>query len=141
MINKIVVDSSVIVKWINQDNEKYIDKADKILQKAFEEKVFLLSPELARYEVGNVLLLGKKLTSIQAQQILATFYKLPVKFISISLNLCQKTYEIAERYKITFYDASFIALAELEEATLVTDNIKHQGKAREVKVIPLADYE
>lgn len=41
---------------------------------------------------------------------------------------------------ITYYDASFIALAKLENAQLVTDNPKHQGKTTEVKVIALQDY-
>ena len=31
MAKKVVVDSSVIVKWVNRDNELELDQADKLL--------------------------------------------------------------------------------------------------------------
>jgi len=47
---------------------------------------------------------------------------------------------MAKEEKITYYDASFIALAQQENAIFITDNTKHQGKTSEVKVIPLSKY-
>ena len=41
---------------------------------------------------------------------------------------------------MTYYDASFIALAKQEDAILVTDNPKHQTKISGVKVVPLGEY-
>jgi predicted nucleic acid-binding protein len=41
---------------------------------------------------------------------------------------------------MTYYDASFVALARIENAVLVTDNPKHQAKQLAVKVISLKDY-
>lgn len=41
---------------------------------------------------------------------------------------------------ITYYDASFLSLAEQLGAVLVTENVKHQVKSSQVKVIPLKDY-
>ncbi len=51
-----------------------------------------------------------------------------------------ETYKIAQETNITYYDASFMSLAKQLNATLVTDNIKHQGKATDIKVISLKDY-
>ena len=48
--------------------------------------------------------------------------------------------EIAESAGITYYDASFMALAKQEKATLVTDNPKHQRKIQGIKVIALKNY-
>ena len=84
-MNTVVVDSSVIVKWINQTKEENIDKADQILQNALDGRVELVAPELAKYEVGNVLM-KKKLTVPEAAISLGTVYSLPVNFISALWN-------------------------------------------------------
>ncbi|MDO8639020.1 MAG: type II toxin-antitoxin system VapC family toxin [Candidatus Daviesbacteria bacterium] len=136
----IVVDSSVIIKWISQDNEKHLDKADKILEDAQKNKIVLITPELARYEVGNVLLFGKNLLPEQAKIALTESYKLPVSFISESEELSKETFKLAFNLKITYYDASFLALAKLYNAILVTDNTKHQGRNSNIKVTALNDY-
>ena len=136
----IVIDSSVIIKWLSQDNENLLDKADNILRDVQEEKIILVTPELAKYEVGNVLLFGKNLSSELAQVILAKFYNLPISFITESEKLAKETFSIAYDSHITYYDASFLSLAKQYNATLVTDNVKHQGKTSDVKVISLKDY-
>ena len=136
----IVVDSSVIIKWISQDNEKHLDKVDKILEDAQKNKILLITPELARYEIGNVLLFGKNLSLEQAKIALTEFYKLPVSFIPESEELSKETFKLAFNLKITYYDASFLALAKLYNAILVTDNTKHQGRNSNIKVTALTDY-
>ena len=135
----IVVDSSVTVKWLNQIEEKLLKQADKLLTDTRNGKVSLLSPELAKYEIGNALI-RKGLDEAEAADTLAALYALPIHFIPESESLAQKTYQIANQFAITYYDASFIALAQKHGARLVTDNIKHQGKARDSKVIALKDY-
>ncbi|MBI2086174.1 type II toxin-antitoxin system VapC family toxin [Candidatus Daviesbacteria bacterium] len=140
MAKKIVVDSSVIVKWLNATDEKDLEKADKLLADALEGKIELLAPELAKYEVGNVLLLGKKLSPPDLRIPLHTLFVSPVEFISESEELAKETYFLAFDLGITYYDASFLSLAKAYNAALVTDNIKHQGKASSIKVISLKDY-
>lgn len=138
-MKKIVVDSSVIVKWLNSQNEDLLEQAYKVLQDAREEIIILLAPELSRYEIGNALL-KKKMILSQVLDSLATAYSLPVQFIYETPQLAFETYKIASEAKITYYDAAFLALAKQEEAILVTDNLKHQGKSSTVKVIALKDY-
>lgn len=52
----------------------------------------------------------------------------------------QETYSLAHNFKISYYDASFMSLAKQYNATLVTDNVKHQGKDTSIKVVTLKDY-
>ncbi len=139
-LDVLVVDTSVVVKWLNQDNEGNIEQADKIMKDAEAGKVSIIAPELAKYEVGNVLLLGKHLTIQQASIVLNQFYKIPITYIEASLINANITFDIASEARITYYDASFMALAYQYGATLVTDNIKHQGKSNKIKTIALADY-
>ena len=139
-MNILVTDTSVFVKWLNQDNEQNLDKADKILQEVKSGQVEIVVPELIKYEIGNVLLKGKQLTPNQAYISLGTAYSLPVTFITESAQQAQETYSLAHDFGISYYDASFMSLAKQYKATLVTDNIKHQGKDSNIKVIALKDY-
>ena len=135
----VVVDSSVTVKWLNQIDEKLLGQADKLLSDAQVGSVNLLAPELSKYEIGNALL-KKKLNLPMAYESLGTVYQLPLTFVPESEELAKQTYKVALQDKITYYDASFIALAQQEDATLVTENIKHQGKSKKVKVVSIKDY-
>ncbi|PJE63357.1 hypothetical protein COU89_03735 [Candidatus Roizmanbacteria bacterium CG10_big_fil_rev_8_21_14_0_10_45_7] len=137
---KLVIDSSVIIKWLNTTDEQNIEKADKILSDSLQGNVELLAPELAKYEIGNVLLKSKQLTTHQAHISLGTVYSLPITFVVESEDLARETYYLATQGTITYYDAAFLSLAKAYGATLVTENIKHQGKSPDIKVIELKDY-
>ena len=136
----VVVDSSVIVKWLSKDHELNLDQADRLLKDAEKDKISLISPELAKYEVSNVLLLSKKLPPEYGEITLSQLYILPISFISESENLAKETYSIASNLGITYYDASFLSLAKTFDATLVTENLKHQGRSKDIKVKPLSEY-
>lgn len=136
---KLVIDSSVIVKWVNSQDEDYLDQADKLANDSRAGKVKLLAPELAKYEVGNALW-KKGLDLPQAKISLSTIYAGSVEFIRQTESQAIRAMEIALDKKITFYDASFLSLAEGLNAVLVTDNPKHQKIFPGVKVISLKDY-
>lgn len=134
-----------MVKWVSHDKEPNLTQADQILRDVQEEKIVLVAPELAKYEIGNALL-KKGLSAKQAFQSLGTIYSLPVQFISETEDLAVQTYQLAEEARLsgnknfTYYDASFAALAKQEGATLVTANPKHQKKAKNVRVLAIEDY-
>ncbi|TSC86010.1 MAG: PilT protein domain-containing protein [Microgenomates group bacterium Gr01-1014_7] len=135
-----MVDSSIIVKWINTVDEENLMLADNVLKDALEGKIQLLTPELAKYEIGNVLLHSKKLSPGETQIPFHTLFVSPIQFISQSEELAGETYQIAFNLGLTYYDASFLSLARQYNAVLITENIKHQGKSKEVRVISLKDY-
>ncbi len=139
-MKKLVIDSSVIVKWLNQQNEERLAQADKILNDERKGEVVLFVPELAKYEIGNALLIRKQLSLTDADTTFNVLFALPLHFVYQSEELAHETYTIAQEVSITYYDASFIALAKQERAELVTDNPKHQAKTQVVKVILLGNY-
>ena len=138
-MQKIVVDSSVIVKWISDQNEKNLEASDKLLTDCRGSLVELFTPELAKYEVGNVLW-KKDFDLEQTKTSLATIYSGPLKFKELDKETALRTMQFASETQMTYYDASFVALAENLDAILVTDNPKHQSKFKGVKIVPLADY-
>ena len=135
----LAVDSSVVVKWLNRDDEANLDQSDKVFSDGRTGKVNVTAPELVKYEVGNALL-NKELNLPAAKVSLSTIYTMPINFFTTDSDLAERTLEIASQTKITYYDATFVALAEKLDATLVTDNTKHQTKVKGVKVIALKDY-
>lgn len=135
----VVVDSSVTVKWVNQIDEELLGQADKLLADAQTSSVNLLAPELSKYEIGNALL-NKRLDLPKAYESLGTVYQLPITFVPETEELANQAYQIAQQGSITYYDASFVALAKRENATLVTDNPKHQARQLDVEVIQLKEY-
>lgn len=139
-MDAVVVDTSIIVKWLNQNNEENIHKADKLMESVLKGETELLAPELARHKYGNVLLKGKQLTPEEAKISLGTAYSLPITFVSESKDLATETYNLAYELGITYYDASFLSLAKKYNAVLITENIKHQGKSSKIKVKSLQDY-
>lgn len=139
-MNTLVIDTSVFIKWLNQDNEQYLENADKILQDVKNGRAEVVIPELIKYEIGNVLLKGKQLTPEQAYISLGTAYSLPVTFVTESEQQAKETYYLAHNLGVSYCDASFMSLAKQYNATLVTDNIKHQGKDPEINVTALKDY-
>ncbi len=138
----VVVDTSVAVKWVSFSQEDGLDKADAILRMAVEKKIEIHMPELAKYEIGNVLL-HKKIPAESKVDALSFFLNLPIFFTSFDSHLMKNSQEIAMSSLMTFYDASFVALARKLECPLITDNYKDQSKSKAttVEVVKLADIQ
>ena len=126
---KIIIDSSVIVKWLLSHNEQNLKQAHSLLTHIKKGQVECFTPELAKYEIGNAIL-NKKISNDIAELAFSTFYRLPIRFISETNKAATYAYQLAEDHRITYYDAAFMALAKEQDAPLVTDNVKHQAKSK-----------
>lgn len=140
MPKPVVVDSSVAVKWCSSFREELLDKATRVFLDGQSGKIEIYLPELAKYEVGNALL-NKGLEPALARASLDPLYIPPLKFVAFDEGLADLTMDLAIQAKITYYDASFLALAQKLKAVLVTANPKHQKKLlAKIKVVALEDY-
>ena len=135
----VVVDSSVIVKWLNRTDEPHSTQAEALFDDWEAGKVRLIAPELAKYEVGNAML-NKRLDMPAFLATLETFHAMPIVYVQQSAEAAEQTAEIAKTGGITFYDASFMQVAQQMGAVLITDNPKHQKSSQAVRVVALADY-
>lgn len=131
-MKRIVLDTSVVVKWFNKEEGR--DLALDYLRQLQEGNVEIFLPELTKYELANALLKGKKLSFRLVRKGLNVFYSLPVTFIPDGIELAEKSYRLAEKLGITYYDACFLALAESIEAVLITANPHHQRKIRGIEI-------
>ena len=120
-MTRIVIDTSVVLKWYLADEENG-QKALAILDKYVSNELDILAPSLLEYEVINGLIIAKKRGRIQEKKILTAiegFISLEIKLISLSLYY-PKVIHYSKIYNRSAYDASYLALADDEDISLVT---------------------
>lgn len=118
---RIVIDTSVVLKWYLAD-EEHSQKALSILDKYVSSELDILAPSLLEYEVINGLIIAKKRGRIQEKKILTAiegFISLEIKLINLSLYY-SKVIHYSMIYNRSAYDASYLALADDEDISLVT---------------------
>lgn len=121
---KLVIDSSVAVKWFVP--ELHSSEARRILDLYETGMLSLLAPDLINAEVGNIV--WKKhvfqgLAATDAQAIIDEFRKLNF-VITPTANLLDEAYRIAVSTRRTVYDSLYLALSLRESCRFVTADEK-----------------
>lgn len=119
---KNVIDASVAVKWFTR--EQGHTQAAAIRDNHIQNKIRLTAPDLLLYELANVLRYNKNLTPEDIKQALKAINMIGVTLIHPTETLINKAIDTAIKYNITIYDASYLALAETQETTLITADEK-----------------
>jgi len=120
----LVMDASVLIKFYVP--EILSDRAERLLAKVEKKDIDLLAPDLIYPEAGNILWKKqrlKELTRSEVEEIADAMLSLPLK-IESSQPLLPLALDIAIAYGITVYDAVYVSLAKVYEATLITADRK-----------------
>jgi predicted nucleic acid-binding protein len=131
---KYVIDASVATKlFINED---YSDKAIEVMEAYVHGYLSLSAPTLIVYELGNVFWKHPEITAEKAYVFIKRFFDLKINLIDIYSDnkLLEKTCEISRDEDITFYDASYIAIAQGNKARLITADEEICGKIPDITV-------
>ncbi len=119
-MRRYTVDASVVVKWFLP--EIHTREALHLLAKNHE----LSAPDLIFAEVGNTLwkkCRAEELDAEAAAEILFDFERVPLRIIPSEMML-DDAWMIAERYRRTFYDSLYLAVARAQECRMVTADKK-----------------
>jgi len=125
-MQRYVVDASVMIKWILGD-ERELDqeKAFELLQSWVRGCSEIYAPSLWQYEVGNFL--GREVPD-EAEEKMTLLINLNVGSVLLSDAIIRRCFIWMQEDKITFYDASYLAVAHEIGADLVTADIKFVSK-------------
>ena len=117
----LVVDTSVIVKWYALPREPDFERAKTLLLDHARQRCRLHIPQLALYELGNVLLqFGNGLKRHQPLGHLADAFTLDLSIHALTAPRALMAFELAHAFNVSFYDACFVALAQELNIPLVS---------------------
>lgn len=119
-----ILDSSFILSYLFPDEE--IDHVQLFFNRYKQEKIELVASPILPFEVLNGLktgILKKRVDYKIALQLGKKFLKLPIKLEEINFI---KTLELSSLYDLSFYDASYLYLAQTNNLQLLTLDKKLQ---------------
>lgn len=125
-----VLDTSVFIKWFKEANEPYIHQAVLLKQAYLHGDLSIVAPDLVVYEIGNILALKSDLMENEAVQKLQDFLDTGIEIVTLSQEAIKKAMSFCFRESITFYDASFAALANQLECPFITADRKLHSKIK-----------
>ena len=115
-----VVDASVLVKWFLHHQEADRDRALALRDLHISGRSTIYIPELALLEVLNAIRFSSKADEEDGETALETLQDLNLETKPADGNLLRKANAIAWAYKITIYDALYVAVAEQVGFPLIT---------------------
>ncbi len=123
-MERIVADASVLVKIFL--NEEYSDKAVALRDAYVSGHITISEPSLVIYEILNVIRYTKALqiTLEQFKMVIQSLHQYRIGITEINDDLAIKIVEASLKHKISIYDATYIALAEMTKSTLYTADTK-----------------
>lgn len=116
----VIVDASVVYKWYSL--EKNSDQARTILQNHVDNQEIICAPELILYELTNAWVTKTSLNLNQIKRNFKNFKNVNITIEYLSYAIINKALGLAKKYKITIYDASYVALAKQKKCLFLTDD-------------------
>ena len=137
-MNKVVIDTSVIIKWFSSEEES--EKAQDLLRPITASEVDLILPHFAQLEVSNILRLGKNLLQAQTDKCIIDFFDLLPRFVEIDKSFSLEISSLAYAHNLAAYDAAFIAVANRWNIPLFTADYKHHQKSISKNIVWLKEW-
>lgn len=127
-----MVDASVTFKWfVPESSEEDVPAAKALLADHMEGRTKIIVPTLLYYEVGNILLFGRSRPPIEkAVEALTDLYSLPLEVVHPAAASASATLRLASHRGLSYYDATYVALAEMCDCPLITADRRLEQRAR-----------
>jgi len=126
-LKTVVPDASVLLKWVlPPDHEQYVGQALAMRDALLGGKIKLLVPELWYYEVGNTL--SRKYPG-HADILLRSLLNMELECPEPEPCWQAGVIQLVTSFHVTFYDASYHALARNRGGVFVTSDEKYIQKS------------
>jgi predicted nucleic acid-binding protein len=137
MSSQFVVDSSVVLSWLFEDESS--ESSQSILEKIIYKGDTCIAPYLIRFEVPNAILMAvkrKRISEEIAKKTLIFYDILPIEIdIGSQLLTTKSIYSLGQKHGLTIYDASYLELAMRLSLSLATYDSQLIKAAKIEKVV------
>jgi len=123
-MKKILIDTSVVIKWYKTVGEERVIEARKYLKEYINNELKICVSQLTILELLNQAVSDVHFSQEQWRKIIDDFFQLSLEILYFDKELATKIYEIGKRYRLTAYDASYIALAQSLKTDFITADKK-----------------
>ncbi len=128
----IVLDASVVLKWVFIDEDKG-ESARYFKEKHISEVEIIAVPELFFYEIANVLATNTRLSIGDVTEAFSLICNFDLEVFSFDLDEFLSAMALSRQYKISLYDASYIELAIRLDCNFITADKRLYAKIKEIK--------
>lgn len=122
-MKKLVVDASVCLKWVFEEEDS---EAARSLLAERENGTLLLAPSLWEYEIINALVVAvrrKKITSRTSNDLFVALWEAKPELIGLS-DQAKPCLENAKRYGVSGYDSAYVTLAKENRIVLISSDAR-----------------
>ena len=131
----IVLDASVVLKWIFDDEAGA--RAARLKDAHVVGHEIVAVPDLLFYEIGNVLTTKTRLSEAAIAEVFSFLWDFSLERFDLGLEEFQGGLALSRKYKITLYDAAYIELSRSLKCTFVTADKKLYEKVKSIKTVEL----
>lgn len=107
-----VLDASVAAKWFTRQEEADWEKALALRELHRTQRCRLVMPEFGLLEILNAVRYSSRAEEGDAAAALMSLRDLQLQMEPLDWDLARRAITIAWRYRVTLYDAAYVALAE-----------------------------
>ena len=130
-----IIDASVITKWFFPEEDS--QKALLIRDRHKEKEISLHAPILLIFELGNVFVSKGVKNKKDFNKNLRILYALNINFIHLEEQTLELAFAHSQEYKLSFYDASYVALAQSLKCDFITADKKLYQTTKKLKFVKL----
>ncbi len=130
----IVLDSSVIAKWFFKEAQR--EDAINLRKQHKNGEIIINAPKLLLFELGNIFLNKKVFAEKFFNESIETLFSININFAEAKETL-GSTLNHASKYNISFYDATYVALAKSLKCDFITADKKLVKATKTLKFVKL----
>lgn len=137
----VVVDASVVYKWIVDERDEATKSAVSLRNQLLTKDIDVVSSDLLFYEIANTLAYKAHLSISDVKKAWRNFILLNIPTTPVTKTIASQCLELSQKFHISVYDASYIVLAKTKRCDMITADKKLINRVRLPFVRNILDYQ
>ena len=117
---KYILDSSIAIKWISDENEKNVEDAFNVYRAFRKGQIELVAPRFILIEILNICFKKKHLAIDKIKKAIKFIEKSGIRFLNLDDEATNDLVKIMFEFSTTSYDSLYLLLAKQEKCKLLT---------------------